>query len=89
MIGSAVPEIGAYTQHYFDSRGVVRLYAMTFVGGCGRSRGSRPTSRPLDFRPRFTGTFSKDGNSISGAWEKGAADGRHALRADSLSPSGR
>jgi hypothetical protein len=26
-------ETGAYTQHYYDSRGVVRLYAMTFAGG--------------------------------------------------------
>jgi hypothetical protein len=26
------PEGGTYTQHYFDSRGVVRIYAMTFDG---------------------------------------------------------
>jgi hypothetical protein len=26
----------------------------------------------LDFRQRFTGTFSADGNVISGAWEKAA-----------------
>jgi hypothetical protein len=25
---------------------------------------------PLAFRQRFTGTFSPDGNTISGAWEK-------------------
>jgi hypothetical protein len=33
---SADSETGAYTQHYYDSRGVVRLYAMTFADGCGR-----------------------------------------------------
>ena len=33
MIVSADLETGAYTQHYYDSRGVVRLYAMTFAGG--------------------------------------------------------
>ncbi|MET7731425.1 hypothetical protein ABZT02_08640 [Streptomyces sp. NPDC005402] len=31
-IVSVEPGTGAYTQHYFDSRGVVRLYAMTFDG---------------------------------------------------------
>ncbi len=25
---------------------------------------------PLDFGQRFTGTFSADGNTITGAWEK-------------------
>ena len=33
MIVSADPETGAYTQHYYDSRGVVRLYAMSFADG--------------------------------------------------------
>ena len=36
MIVSADPETGAYTQHYYDSRGVVRLYAMSLADGCGR-----------------------------------------------------
>ena len=29
----------------------------------------------LDFRQRFTGTFSADQNTISGAWETSPADG--------------
>lgn len=29
-----------------------------------------PDFTPLDFRQRFTATFSQDGNTISGAWEK-------------------
>src|SRR4051794_11146782 len=27
------PSTGGYTQHYFDSRGIARLYAMTFEDG--------------------------------------------------------
>jgi hypothetical protein len=35
----------------------------------------RPDFTPLDFRQRFTGTFSEDLNTISGAWEKAANGG--------------
>lgn len=71
-IVSADPETGAYTQHYYDSRGVVRLYAMTFADGVWTLTRESPDFSPLNFRQRFTGIFSQDGNSISGAWEKGA-----------------
>jgi hypothetical protein len=64
-------ESGAYTQHYYDSRGVVRLYAMSLVGGVWTLTREAPDFSPLDFRQRFTGTLSQDGNTISGAWEKG------------------
>jgi hypothetical protein len=63
-------ETGAYTQHYYDSRGVVRLYAMSLAGGVWTLTRESPDFSPLDFRQRFTGTFSQDGNTISGAWEK-------------------
>ena len=66
---------GAYTQHYYDSRGVVRLYAMTFADGVWTLTRESPDFTPLDFRQRFTGTFSRDGNAISGAWEKGRDGG--------------
>jgi hypothetical protein len=65
-------ETGAYTQHYYDSRGVARLYAMSLVGGVWTLTREAPDFSPLAFRQRFTGTFSTDGNTISGAWEKGA-----------------
>lgn len=70
---------GAYTQHYYDSRGVVRLYAMTFADGVWTLTREAPDFSPLDFRQRFTGTFSPDRNTISGAWEKrfGAAGWEH------------
>jgi len=63
-------ETGAYTQHYYDSRGVVRLYAMRFADGVWTLTRESPDFTPLDFRQRFIGTFSEDGNTISGAWEK-------------------
>jgi hypothetical protein len=75
MIVSTDPETGAYTQHYYDSRGVVRLYAMTLAGGVWTLTRESPDFTPLDFRQRFTGTFSADGNTISGAWESSPADG--------------
>jgi hypothetical protein len=59
----------AYTQHYFDSRGVVRLYAMTFRDGEWTLLRDAPDFTPLDFWQRFTGEFSADGRTISGRWE--------------------
>jgi hypothetical protein len=61
---------GNYTQHYYDSRGVVRLYAMGFADGVWTLTRESPDFSPLDFRQRFTGTFSEDENTITGAWEK-------------------
>ena len=78
-IVSADPQTGAYTQHYYDSRGVVRLYAMTFADGVWTLTRESPDFSPLDFQQRFTGTFSQDGNIISGAWNKrlNGADWQH------------
>jgi len=70
-IVSVNPETGAYIQHYYDSRGVVRLYAMTLADGVWTLTRESADFTPLDFRQRFTGTFSQDGNTITGAWEKG------------------
>ena len=74
-IVSADPETGAYTQHYYDSRGVVRLYAMSLADGVWTLTRESPDFTPLDFRQRFTGTFSADQNTITGAWETSPADG--------------
>ena len=60
---------GAYTQHYFDSRGVARLYAMGFNGDGWTLVRESPDFSPLDFSQRFTSTFSDDGNTIHGRWE--------------------
>lgn len=63
------PKTDAYTQHYFDSRGVVRLYAMTFRDGIWTLVRDTPDFTPLDFSQRFTGKFSEDGYTIFGTWE--------------------
>jgi len=74
-IVSTDPQTGAYTQHYYDSRGVARLYAMTLADGVWTLTRQSPDFSPLDFEQRFTGTFSQDGSVISGAWEKRSTGG--------------
>jgi hypothetical protein len=68
-------ETGAYTQHYYDSRGTARLYTISLASGVWTLTRESPDFTPLDFRQRFTGRFSEDRNTISGAWEKGFGDG--------------
>ncbi|MCD9872685.1 hypothetical protein [Streptomyces guryensis] len=63
------PETGGYTQHYYDARGVVRLYAMTFAEGAWQLLRETPDFSPLDFRQRFTAQVGEDGDSIRGVWE--------------------
>jgi hypothetical protein len=63
------PEGQGYLQHYFDSRGVVRLYAMTFSDGIWTLLRDKPDFSPLDFSQRFRGVFSDDANVIDGRWE--------------------
>jgi hypothetical protein len=54
-IVSADLETGAYTQHYYDSRGVVRLYAMTLAEGVWTLTRESADFTPLDVRQRFIG----------------------------------
>jgi hypothetical protein len=58
-----------YTQHYFDSRGVVRVYAMTFENGVWTLERTEADFTPLSFAQRYRGTFNDHGNAIEGAWE--------------------
>jgi hypothetical protein len=58
-----------YLQHYFDSRGVARVYEMSFSDGVWKLRRESADFSPLDFSQRFTGTFSDDGRTIAGRWE--------------------
>jgi len=64
----------SYCQHYFDSRGVARVYAMDFGDGVWTLLRNAPDFTPLEFSQRFTGTFSADGRRIDGRWES-APDG--------------
>ncbi|MGW1748020.1 hypothetical protein ACWCRD_20920 [Streptomyces sp. NPDC002092] len=63
------PATGGYTQHYYDSRGVVRLYAMTFTDGVWQLLRETPDFSPLDFRQRYTAQVGEDGDTIRGVWE--------------------
>jgi hypothetical protein len=60
---------GRYLQHYFDSRGVARVYRMSVEEGVWKLWRDEPDFSPLEFSQRFTGTFSADGTTIAGRWE--------------------
>lgn len=72
-------EDGGYVQHYFDSRGVARLYAMTFDGHTWTLERTTPDFSPLDFSQRFVGTLSDDGTTIDGEW-RASNDGQQWQR---------
>jgi hypothetical protein len=60
---------GTYSQLYTDDRDVQRINEMSFRGGVWTLwRDGAP------FAQRFTGTFSEDGMTITGRWER-ADDG--------------
>jgi hypothetical protein len=70
------PDSGnGYRQHYFDSRRIARLYAMTFDGREWTLERHTPDFSPLDFHQRWLGTFDADGDAIRGRWET-SPDGR-------------
>lgn len=60
---------GSYLQHYYDSRGVTRLYSMTFEDGSWTLLRDKPDFTPLDFAQRYVGQLSPDGDTIDGRWE--------------------
>jgi hypothetical protein len=66
----ADPDPEGYTQHYFDARGVTRLYAMTLDDSLWTLQRDKPDFTPLKFAQRYTGRLGDDGATISGRWEK-------------------
>jgi hypothetical protein len=58
-------EAEIYRMLYYDSRGVSRIYRMTFSGGIWTIWRDFP-----GFHQRFHGTFGEDGKVISAYWEK-------------------
>jgi hypothetical protein len=54
-----------YTVLHYDSRGVSRVYQMSFDGGVWKIWRQAP-----GLWQRFAGTLSDDGESIRAAWEK-------------------
>jgi len=63
IIGAGA-EPGTFAQHYYDSRGVERVYQMSLDGGVWRLWREAP-----GFWQRYTGVISDDGERITGAWE--------------------
>ena len=60
---------GTFLQHYFDTRGVARVYEMSFADGVWKLERTKPDFSPFEFSQRYTGTVSRDGKRIDGAWE--------------------
>lgn len=54
---------GKLCMHYFDHRGVYRVYATSLDDATWQYWRDAP---PPDLSQRFTGTFSSDGNTITG-----------------------
>jgi hypothetical protein len=69
IIGADPKSEGNYLQHYFDSRGVARVYKMSVEDGVWKLWRDEPDFSTLDFSQRFTGTFGPDGKAIAGSWE--------------------
>jgi hypothetical protein len=69
IIGEDPSNTGQYLQHYFDSRGVARIYQMTLEGDVWSLVRHQADSSPLDFGQRYIGSISSDGQTITGYWE--------------------
>jgi hypothetical protein len=65
VIGATGPD-GGLEQHYFDSRGVHRVYDMTLEDGAWTLSREGP-----DWPQRYVGQISDDGHEIHGRWERG------------------
>jgi hypothetical protein len=57
------------TMHYFDSRGVFRVYEASFEGGVLRIWREAP-----GFSQRFEGPLNDDGRTIDGLWKLSTDD---------------
>jgi hypothetical protein len=55
---------GTFLQHYFDERGVARVYEMGFEDGVWTLERTKPDFSDFNFSQRSTGRFSEDGNRI-------------------------
>jgi hypothetical protein len=77
VIGGA-PDGEPQPMHYFDDRGVKRLFMTTVEGSTWTIwRAPREDWNGPDgpgFNQRFIGEISADGNAIEGRWERGMGD---------------
>ena len=85
IIGGA-PEGEPQPMHYFDSRGVKRLYLTAIEGTTWRIwRAPGEDWHGPDgpgFNQRFIGEISADGRTIEGRWERGLGDAGDAWELD-------
>ena len=65
----AIWVIGDGLAHYFDSRGVRRIYEVSTEDGVLRMARDEP-----GFSQRFEGRFSDDGDTLSGLWKLSRGD---------------
>lgn len=63
------PLRGMLLQHYFDSRGIARIYEMILGNGVWKLERTKEDFSRLDFSQRYTGRFKDDGKVIEGTWE--------------------
>jgi hypothetical protein len=63
---SIIGDTGGLRMHYFDSRGVARIYELTLDGRVWTFGRTAPDFSPLNFKQRLTWTFSDDGRTIRG-----------------------
>jgi hypothetical protein len=84
IIGAGPKSEGRYLQHYFDSRGVARVYKMSVEDGVWKLWRDEPDFSPLDFSQRFTGSFSADGETSPAVGRSATTAGRGS--ATSTSP---
>jgi hypothetical protein len=77
VIGGA-PDGEPQPMHYFDARGVVRLYLMTLEGSTWRiwRAPGEDWNGPHGpgFNQRFIGEISTDGTTIESRWERGTGN---------------
>ena len=61
--------------HYFDERGVQRIYLSVIDGGRWLIwRGDESWRESPGFNQRYVGQISVDGSKITGAWERGLGE---------------
>jgi hypothetical protein len=60
---------GTLLQHYFDQRGVARVYVMRIEESGWQLERNQEDFSPLHFSQRFTASLSADGDTIEGTWE--------------------
>jgi len=63
---SIIGDTGGLRMHYFDSRGVARIYELTLNGRVRTFSRTAPDFSPLNFKQRLTWTLGDDGKTIRG-----------------------